>query len=56
MSYKIKCPKCGDLWEVTSSRTTGSCRCGAKIDYEKGECSHGKKKGQCNDPKCDFYK
>lgn len=56
MSYIAKCPKCGKIWENTSSRTSLACLCGGKVDFEKGECSHGKKKGECSDPKCDFHK
>lgn len=55
--YKAKCPKCGQNSLVSSSKIYSSCnKCGTSFNAESGECSHGNKKGQCSDTKCDFKK
>ncbi len=56
MRYEKRCPKCGDPWSGNSSFTYITCRCGAKFNFEDGECEHGKRKGQCTDSRCDFNK
>jgi hypothetical protein len=54
--YKTKCPKCGDPIQCNTARSTVTCLCGTRVSFDNGECSHGKKKGQCSDPKCEFHK
>ena len=56
MPYIIKCSKCGNVMQTSGSRTRVQCLCGQYLDPEDGECEHHKKKGECNDPKCEFNK
>ena len=49
-----RCPKCGDSWSSNTPSTYVTCRCGTKFNLEDGECEHGKRKGQCSNPKCEF--
>ena len=53
---KMSCPKCGQTHESNMPSDNITCSCGQRFNLENGTCEHGKRNGQCDDPRCPFKK